>query len=117
MALDLSAHAVMQRLHAGTLPESFTDQFNSDAAGFADESTAFMNDRAAAWGQPSIHPLHRSVHHLMTCIIRTTEEDSTGADNMELTPTEVKNWAETNLRSPRTEVEVGRIGAHKKNGV
>ena len=83
----------LQRLHAGSLPEEFTDEFDTGDAAFADEAAAFMDVRAAAWGEESVHPLECSVRHLIACIVRTVEEDSHGADNMQLTLNEVKNWA------------------------
>ena len=92
------AGVFLQRLHAGNLPEEFTDGFNSDAAGFADEATAFLNDRAANWGEDSVHTLDVAMRHMMACIVRTVEEDTVGTDNMQLTLSEVKNWAEHHLR-------------------
>ena len=51
--------------------------------------------------EPSVHALDDAMRHLIACIIRTVEEDSTGADNMALTLTEVKNWAKFNLKEAK----------------
>ena len=48
-----------------------------------------------------MHALDDAMRHLIGCIIRTVEEDSTGADNMALTLTEVKNWAKFNLKEAK----------------
>ena len=86
---------VMQRLHMGSLPE-LTDTFDISSCS---EASAFMQMRAA-WGEPSVHALDDACP-LIACIIRTVEEDSTGADNMALTLTEVKNWAKFNLKEAK----------------
>ena len=52
-----------------------------------------MEARAANWGEESVHTMDEAVRHLIACIIRTVEEDSHGADNMELTLSEAKDWA------------------------
>ena len=92
------AGVFMQRLHMGSLPESFTDTFDISSCS---EASAFMQMRAANWGEPSVHALDDAMRHLIACIIRTVEEDSTGADNMALTLTEVKNWAKFNLKEAK----------------
>ena len=81
----------MQKLLAGSLPEWFTDSLDSDSAGLT-EAAAFMHSRAANWGEASVHSLDRAVNHLIACMIRTIEEDSRGADNMEVTSREAKDW-------------------------
>ena len=88
----------LQRLKAGTLPEEYTDSLDSDGAGFADEDTAFKHARAANWGHESVHSLPSALAKLLVCIVRTIEEDSQGADNLELTAGEIKNWAKGNLK-------------------
>ena len=91
--------AVLQRLDLGTLPEEFMDSLEASSDGFSDALGSFQAQRGAAWGEPSpVQPMERCVHHLITCIVRTIEEDSDGSDNMMLTPKEVKGWAKTNLK-------------------
>ena len=92
------AGVFIQRLHAGSLPEEFTDTF---ATTIGSEASAFMQMRAANWGEPSVHTLDTAMRHLIACIIRTVEEDSEGADNMALTKKEVAEWAKHNLQDVR----------------
>lgn len=50
------------------------------------------------WGdEPTVQPTARCVAHLMSVILRTMEEGSSGTDNLELTPAEVADWLKKNV--------------------
>lgn len=93
----------MQRLESNTLPEDFLDAIRGTGDAMCDALGSFQSSRAVAWGERSpVQPLCKCVFHLISCIVRTVEEDvSVGQDNMELSPKEVKNWAKANLSSMR----------------
>jgi len=58
-----------------------------------DRYNEMMRDRKTMWGDtPTAQPVGRCVHHLIVIIIKTMEEGSAGADNLELTDREVANW-------------------------
>ena len=56
---------------------------------------AFQSERATRWGDEPKQPVPVCVEHILTVIIRQIEGGTRGADNLELTQSEVDQWVRT----------------------
>lgn len=56
---------------------------------------AFVSERATRWGEEPKQPVPVCVEHMLTVIIRQIEGGTRGADNLELTQSEVDQWVRT----------------------
>ena len=52
-----------------------------------------IEERSTKWGEEPPQPKSRQLEHTITTMIRQIEEESAGADNLQITAKEAADWA------------------------